>query len=164
MFIRMSPEKPGMQSAGNNRQFSFLSWCDKETCNCCCLLVVDGKSDESYWKIAFFCSFFTLLPHINPYSIEGSWWMINRIFRTSSCPNSQTRVYPRKNCLQLWRSPNETENEQQVEKRWLSVILQREFGSLVPFSFMLLRSFLEVRWKLDFNPPFLLKNCFVRMK
>ena len=111
---------------------------------------MDGKNDESYWEIAFFCPFFTLLSHLNPYSIEGSWWMINRIFRTSSCQNSQTTAYTRKNCLQLWRSPNET----RVEKRWLSVILQREFGSLVPFSFMLFRSFLEVRWKLHFNPPF----------
>ena len=43
-------------------------------------------------------------------------------------------------------------------------ILKRNSERNIPFSTLLLRSFLEVRWKLHFNPPFFLKNCFVRMK
>ena len=43
-------------------------------------------------------------------------------------------------------------------------ILKRNSERNIPFSTLLLLSFLEVRWKLHFNPPFFLKNCFVRMK
>ena len=96
----------------------------------CCVCV--AKIWVGNLETPFFCRFFTLLPHIYPYSIGRE--------------NIRRRIWNK------------------VGMQSKKPILKRNSERNIPFSTLLLRSFLEVRWKLHFNPPFFLKNCFVRMK
>lgn len=100
----------------------------------CCVCV--AKMWVSNLETPFFCRFFTLLPHIYPYRIGGE--KIRQLIRG-------------KVGMQITISSK-------------MLILKRNSERKITFSTLLLRSFLEGRWKLHFKPPFFLKNCFVRMK
>ena len=57
MFIRMSPEKPGMQSAGNNRQFSFLVGATKKLVIAVVCLLWMAKAMNLIGKLHFSARF-----------------------------------------------------------------------------------------------------------